>query len=502
MPDSRKIIRNAYILPCDTAGTGGIGTVTIQNDRIVSVTYGHARQDEPLRDVEVIDGAGKVLLPGFIDLHTHGESVFLDLFAGAGPRHKWREAETFAQAEDFWSQHATTEDLQTLYTAVCFLALRSGVTYLGEFGIPGSETSCVAATEAFTRADLPGMLSLHNAEQVRSVLPGSYPSLDFAIALPPAEELTTYNLQTTLRLSDESGYPILSHLGETDKEIDILGKNFRKRPVELLEEFGMLRNTCFLIHVHTEHAKDLTLLKKRSLTPIVSLAGAARKGIPAPPVSAYRSQDIPVAICTDWGPFSHWNGLRRMYDTGAAMTGGLIQALPLLRELTAIPAQTLGKASDLGTIEPGKSATLQLIHSKSLELQAALNVASPESVARAMVQRVSTSDVSDVMVRGEFSVREGTILTYSEEDLLQDIQSIMRAERNSSEQAAKESQAQRAGQEDFVPANDDLGDEGFRIIRRERDLPAPAKILPLEPDPERTEKLPKKGRRIFGEDDL
>jgi len=222
MPESRKIIRNAYILPCDGNGTGGIGTVTVRNDRITSVSYGRSREEVPAADVEVIEGTGKILLPGFIDLHFHGESMLLDILTAGEPQGRWQRMPEYVKAQEYWYQHASRDDWSRLYTTVCYQALRSGVTFLGEFGVPEADGACSAALDAFARTEMPGMLTLHNADHLEFAQQAMNSSLLYTVALPPTEELTTYNLQASLRMSREAGYPLLLHMNDAERDVDTL----------------------------------------------------------------------------------------------------------------------------------------------------------------------------------------------------------------------------------------------------------------------------------------
>lgn len=49
------------------------GTLLINNDRIAGIWPADERHTVPVpSDVEVIDAAGKILSPGFVDTHRHG----------------------------------------------------------------------------------------------------------------------------------------------------------------------------------------------------------------------------------------------------------------------------------------------------------------------------------------------------------------------------------------------------------------------------------------------
>jgi len=502
MPESRKIIRNVYVLSCDDEGAGGVGTVTIRNDRITSVSYGISRHDAPAPDVEVIDGTGKVLLPGFVDLHVHGESLLFDLMTAGEPQGRWHKLPRYVRAQEYWYQRATIDDWRRLYTTVFFQALRSGVTFLGEYGSPGNDHACKGAHDAFNRTELQGLLTLHNADQLECATSEPTRQLRYAIALPPAEELTTYNLQATTRLARESGLPIMVHMGDGDKDVETIVRNFGKTPVQVLEEFGALDPGCLLVHLNVTEPRDVQRIVNKQVIPVLSPCGAVRKGLPYPPVQTYRALNIRLALSTDWGPFSHWATMRSLFEREMSSKSQSPSALAYLRDLTAVPAAALGMGHEVGSITAGKRANLQMISIRNLGLQAALGSLAPEAVAQSMIQRIGTTDVSDVMVNGEFSVREGMVLTYSEEDIVADIRDLLTIhEREQDRQRPEAAPAAIVATDVHLP---ELGEEGFRILRRTEDVPEvpAANILRLEPEREPKREQPKPVRRVFGEDDF
>jgi cytosine/adenosine deaminase-related metal-dependent hydrolase len=346
------------------------------------------------------------------------------------------------------------------------------------------------------------MLTLHNADQLETARRENVKGVSFGLSLPPAEELTTYNLQASLRLSRDAGYPLVAHLGETTKDAEFVFRNFRKGTVQILEEFGIFESGCLLLHGGITDAADIERLKQRGISPVIAPGSALRKGIDPPRSDLLRSHNIATAICTDWGPFLHWNAIRTAQTIASHQGAPPYSGLELLRALTARPAELVDMSSEFGTISPGKRANLQLVKCRNLELQAGLEILPPESVAQMMIQRTATSDVSDVMVNGEFNVREGTILTYSEDDILGDAQSLL-ARSGAPGRVHTSTQLVEIDTPESTEDHDDgLGDEGFRILKKGDRSLAPATILPLEPSRDGERDLPKSVRRIFGEDEL
>jgi hypothetical protein len=111
------------------------------------------------------------------------------------------------------------------------------------------------------------------------------------------------------------------------------------------------------------------------------------------------------------------------------------------------------------------------------------------------------------MINGEFYVREGHALTYSEEDLAKEGQVLLKKllsfhEKNTAAQPSPAPILQFSAQqikEDKSTADDMLIDEGFKIIRKGRTELSPQ--VKGSNSHETKNDLPKNIRRIFGDDE-
>ena len=81
-PDGDLIIKNVTVFDSAAAKTVPAQRVTVRGERIASVEAEHGQATTP--GAQVIDGSGKMLLPGLWDMHQHfsADSAFLDVAAG------------------------------------------------------------------------------------------------------------------------------------------------------------------------------------------------------------------------------------------------------------------------------------------------------------------------------------------------------------------------------------------------------------------------------------
>ena len=122
-------------------------------------------------------------------------------------------------------------------------------------------------------------------------------------------------------------------------------------------------------------------------------------------------------------------------------------------------------------------------------------------------QKKGCVHVSDVMINGEFYVREGHVLTYSEEDLAEEGQAMFKKLLSFREQktAVLQSPATilkfsaQQNNESTSSADDMTVEEGFKIVRKEH--PVSNSKATGTPSHETVQELPKNVKKIFGDDE-
>lgn len=496
--DSVKIIDRVYVLACDAAGSGGLSTVVIRNDRISAIGPVTQAFQAQFPNAERIDGSGRILLPGFIDAHYHGESAVLSLLTVGLPANQWSRRKGYHALDDHLRTKATHDDWLTLYRAAYYQALRAGVTTLAEYGRPDTDAAFAASIAAFQATSLRGVLCVHNGDQLESLRTARSSSMAFCLALPASEELTTYNLQSTMRLARDHRLPIAIHLGETERDAEAIRKNFRKSFVDLLNEFHVIGPPNLAIHFSAMEKDEAARLQHGGAPIAVAPLAAVAKGFEPPPLQSLAAAGIPSVFGTDWGPVRPWQNLRQ------ALQWHRVPAMDLLRQHTLLAAQYLGVGQDVGSVTVGKKADLMMVRSPFTDVRAALHELDPVAVSELLVERIGESDVTDVMVNGEFYVREGNVMMYAEDDLVADIRRLLAFAPNE-EQARPSLPVIIQGPSALADTTFEGADveEGFKIVKRSVEPAQTAvPILPLHPTPSSSQELPPNVRRVFGEDDV
>jgi hypothetical protein len=184
------------------------------------------------------------------------------------------------------------------------------------------------------------------------------------------------------------------------------------------------------------------------------------------------------------------------------------KAYDLLALHTKNGARTLGLDTEIGTIEIGKKADIVFLDLSEFRMNTVLADENNERMLDVVLQEATSHHVSEVMINGEFYVREGHLLTYSEDDLTNEGQAVLRKILQLIGQ--KKSFVLRSApvlqlstqrkDENEIPANELPHEEGFKVMRKDT---APAGFeRKVDASMNTTSKLPNNVQKIFGDDEV
>ncbi len=225
---------------------------------------------------------------------------------------------------------------------------------------------------------------------------------------------------TELRVvADQLDRRIQIHLHESAQEIENELKTYGKRPLERLQELGLVNAS--LMAVHAVHLTDDEI--KLFADAGVVVAHCPRSNLKLAdgiaPVAAYRDAGVTVALGTDSAASNNvmdMLGEMRTATLLAKARAGDAAALPAaeaLRMATLDGAKALGLADSIGSIEKGKWADLACIDLRHINSQPVYDPISQ------IVYTVHPNQVSDVWVAGKHQVENGTLNHIDVDDLLQ-----------------------------------------------------------------------------------
>ena len=402
------------------------GSIAVRGDSIVAVG---SREDVEGQYAagQFVDGRGTLILPGFINGHTH---VPMTLFRGLHddvtlndwlykyifPAEAKNVNEEFvrwgtrlAAAEQIRSGVTTFADMYYFEDAIAEETKAAGMRgVLGEtfidFPAPDnkSEAEMLAYTDKFLKR-WEGDPLIHAAPAPHSIYTCSKKTLQDAAAL-----------------ARKYRAPILIHVAEMKKEWEDSEKQNGMSPVQYLEKIGVLGPDIVAAHCIFVDEADRKLLAQREVGCVHNPSSNMMIASGVSPVPEMRAAGVAVGLGTD-GPAGSNNDLDLMEEIDLAaklakitkMDPLALNALAVVEMATIDGARALHMEKEIGSLEPGKKADLVLI-----SLDAPNAVPMYDTYAQ-IAYSLKGSDVGTVIIGGKIVMRNRKLLTIDEPRVLE-----------------------------------------------------------------------------------
>jgi cytosine/adenosine deaminase-related metal-dependent hydrolase len=391
---------------------------------------------------ERVELPGRLLLPGFVNLHLHaGSLAYGRLYADRGRPELFGAGylEYGAPGDNAPAFGAEPGGAGALSLAEALLSgCTTVVEFGGETGVPPEELVAAARTLGLRLYTSPGFRSARYQTTAAGRLAYAWDlaageaGLDAAIAFVEkhdyeaggrirgmlfamqADTIDAALLRRAVVSAERLRVPVQIHAAQGIVEVQEMLRRTGRTPLRWLDDHGALRPTTIVAHAiyHDGHpqvaigAEDLGLLARRRATVAHCATAMARRGIALRSFSSYRRQGIRVGLGTDTFPHDMVGEMRTAAYVGRVVDGTVNVAGPwdVLTSATIDAADALGR-NDLGRIAPGAKADLVAIDLRSLHFGAVY-----DPVA-ALVANGTGRDVEHVWVDGRAVVCNGRLVT-------------------------------------------------------------------------------------------
>ena len=439
-PGRRLLIRGGAVMSMDDAvGNFATGDVLIDGAKIVAVA---ATIDAP--DAAVIEAAGKVVMPGFIDTHHHQfetalRSVLADgiLVNDGRPESAMNYYETILQT---FSLVYRPEDVYINELFGGIAQLDAGVTTVMDVSqIHHSPEHSDAALDGLRDAGRRAVFGYFEGwgdkarypQDARRIRERYFASDDQLLSMVMGGEIYIPGYEASWALGRELGLKVALHVVGT----------FGMAPTfDQLAEAGQFGADNIFIHM--TGMSDMAWQKAADAGAHVSLAVPIemqmRHG--TPPIQKALDLGMGISLSSDVectmtaDPFTLMRGiltLQRMHANEKALAGAefprLLQASDALKAATMGGATGLGLDARTGSLTPGKDADIILLDAE------AVNVTPLNHVPGAVATLMDRSNVDTVLVAGQIRKWRGELMGYD----LDRLRAEMEASRDYLFEAAK-----------------------------------------------------------------
>ncbi len=425
------LLTNAIVLTMDEdLHQHDPGAVAIQGDQILAVGPS-AYIDGEYEAAETIDCGGKVLMPGLINAHTHVPMTLLRGLADDLRLDVWLLGYMMPVEREFVSP----EFVHLGTSIACVELIRSGVTcfadmyYFEEYvaratSEAGMRAVCSQTVLKFPSPDAASYEdSLAEAREFIQRWKG-HPLIVPSVAPHAPYTCTEEILNATAKLAAEFDVPLHTHLAETALEVENSRAEHGMPVVPYVKKHHLFDAKVLAAHcVHVDEGEMHTLLHNKAgvaHNPSSNLKLASGFA----PVTKMMELGLNVGIGTD-GPASNndldmFEEIRLAAFIAKASSGDptVIPAEIALTMATRLGAKALHIGDITGSLEAGKRADLILVAVDPLHNSPRFR-RDPNGIYAQIVYAAKSTDVSDVMVNGKWLMRERSLTTLDEVELLE-----------------------------------------------------------------------------------
>lgn len=424
MPQPIATLLNArWIVPAEPEGLIlEHHALAIQDGRILAIL---PQSEAALRfsAVTCLNLDRHVLIPGLINTHTHASMTLLRGLADDLPLMDWLQNHIWP-TEARWVNPDFVSDGTRLAIAEM---LRGGATCFNDMYFFAEVTAAVAR-ECGIRAclglivlDFPTAyardvdeylaegLNLHEALKTDPLLHAAFaPHAPYTVSAPALERIA--------RLADDLDIPVHIHVHETAAEVAQFQLQHGCRPLERLDQLGLLSPRLLAVHMTQLESTEIARLAQAGAHVIHCPESNLKLASGFCPTAQLDAAGVNIALGTDGAASNNDLDLFGEMRTAALMgkavasDASVLPAARILRMATLNAAQALGLADEIGSLQPGKAADVVAVDLGWPETEPVYNPISQ------LVYAVGRHQVSDVWVAGRrlLADRQLTTLDLSE----------------------------------------------------------------------------------------
>jgi 5-methylthioadenosine/S-adenosylhomocysteine deaminase len=417
------LIHDASLLPLpDRAHFIENGWLAIGGSEILALGKG---VPPPHPAKKKINGTGCLAMPGLIDAHLHAPMALFRGFADDLPLKTWLEEHIFP-AEGKW---VNGEFVYWGTLLACAEMVRSGTTTFAD-GYFFEDQAARAALQSGMRGlmaqgilDFPTPDSSSPAESINRIKSFIRDYSASTLVKPAIFAHTVYTCSPNLlkecqSLADRYGVPLITHLSETRSEVEGIIKKYGQRPVDHLENIGLLSSPLIACHCVWLSEAEMDLLARRGVRVVHNPESNMKLASGVAPVPDLLARGVTVGLGTDGCASNNNLDLFQEMDSAAKLhkvhrlDPTVMPSHTVLEMATLGGARVLGMEKEIGSLEAGKKADVIVLELNRPHLQPVYNLVSH------LVYSATGADVRDVIIDGKVVMEKRKLLTLDEEEIL------------------------------------------------------------------------------------
>jgi 5-methylthioadenosine/S-adenosylhomocysteine deaminase len=403
----------AWIVPVEPAGTLTRHALIVDNGRIAALLPS-AAADAQFAPRERVTLPHHVLVPGFVNAHTHSAMALMRGIADDVPLQPWLRDHIWPREARFVSPEFVHDG--TLLA--CAEMLRGGITACNDmYFYPADAARAYEETGMRALIGLPVLdfPTVYAADAEAYLARGleardawkHVPHLAFSLAPHAPYTVGDATFGKIVTYARQLDVPIQTHLAETRQEV---GEATGISPLARLDSLGATGPNFIAVHAVHVDDRDIATLVRHRCHVVHCPASNMKLASGVAPVARMIDAGVNVALGTDGAASNNRLDIlseMRLASLLAKVSTGDAAALPAATALamaTRNGARALGFEDVIGSLSAGKDADVVAIDLGGIATQPVFDPVSD------LVNAAERADVTDVWVRGRRMVADGSLI--------------------------------------------------------------------------------------------
>ena len=367
------LVSNGHVLTMDSSFREfRPGFVAITGDKITAV--GPMSDAGQFAAAQTINAAGKVVMPGLINTHTHAAMTLFRGLGGDSRLMDWLQQYIFP-AE---ARNVSRDFVKWGTQLACYEMIQSGTTtfvdmyYFEDEVASAAKAAGMRAILGETILDMPAPDNKTPGEALsytRKFI-GQWRGdslITPAVAPHAVYTCSSGTLLECQKLANELRVPLVTHLSETEDEVRTTTEKYGKTPAAYLESLGFLQDSLIAAHGVWITDAEIPLLKKRGVGVAHNPESNMKLTAGVAPLKKFMEAGIAVGLGTDGAASNNNLDMFEEMDTMAKLhklwlkDPTVMSAREALRIATLGGAEAIDRGKDLGSLEEGKLADIILV---------------------------------------------------------------------------------------------------------------------------------------------
>jgi len=398
--------------------------ILIDGKRIAEVgrgIYDRLEAEGKASAVEVIDASGKLVIPGFVNAHTHAAMTLLRSYADDFPLHTWL-------TEKIWPVEGrlTGEDVYWGTMLAIVEMMRAGVTTFADMYFFMDHVARAVAETGARAVIAPGMFDhmgdwrdqIAEVRQLAEKWHGGAGGRIRVMFGPHAPYSALGGFKPVAQAARELGLRVHVHLSETRKEVEDCVRAHGVTPVVLAEREGLFEAPVLAAHCVHVTLEEMEIMARRRVAVVHNPTSNMKLGSGRAPVQAMLERGVLVALGTD-GTASN-NNLDLLEEARLAAFLAKMEGDPsqlpapvCLQMATINGAKALG-FDDAGALRPGFLADIAILDTSGAHW------APRHDLCANLIYSGNAHDVETLLIDGEVVMEKRVLRTVDEERVLKE----------------------------------------------------------------------------------